>query len=72
MLRGLLHEELRARSVDRFGVRDSRERWDARGRPDIVDDARRAVDETLAAHRPLPLDEVIAQLDRAGRLQAAA
>jgi trimethylamine--corrinoid protein Co-methyltransferase len=47
--------------VDRLGVRDSWERWDAGGRPDIVDDARRAVDETLAAHRPLPLDEATAR-----------
>jgi trimethylamine--corrinoid protein Co-methyltransferase len=47
--------------VDRLGVRDSWERWVAGGRPDIVDDARRAVAETLAAHRPLPLDEVAAR-----------
>ncbi len=43
--------------VDRLGVRDAWDRWEAAGRPDIVDDARRAVAETLAAHRPLPLDE---------------
>jgi len=45
----------------RFGVRDPWERWEARGRPDIVDDARRAVTETLAAHRPLPMDEATAR-----------
>jgi trimethylamine--corrinoid protein Co-methyltransferase len=47
--------------VDRLGVRDSWERWDAGGRLDLVDDARRAVDETLAGHRPLPLDEAAAR-----------
>ena len=43
--------------LDRLGVRDAWERWETAGRPDIVDDARHAVAETLAAHRPLPMDE---------------
>lgn len=43
--------------LDRLGVRDAWERWEAAGRRDIVDDAHRAVAETLAAHRPLPMDE---------------
>ena len=47
--------------LDRLGVRDPWERWEARGRPDIVDDARHAVAETLAAHRPLPMDEATAR-----------
>lgn len=47
--------------LDRLGVRDAWERWEAAGRPDIVDDARRAVAETLAAHRPLPMDEATAR-----------
>ncbi len=46
---------------ERLGVRDSWDRWEVAGRPDIVDDARRAVDETLAAHRPLPMDEAAAR-----------
>ena len=47
--------------LDGLGVHDLWERWEARGRSDIVDDARRAVAETLAAHRPLPLDEAAAR-----------
>jgi trimethylamine--corrinoid protein Co-methyltransferase len=47
--------------LDRLGVRDTWERWEAAGRPDIVDDARRAVAGTLAAHRPEPLDEATAR-----------
>jgi trimethylamine--corrinoid protein Co-methyltransferase len=43
--------------LDRLGVRDPWERWEAAGRPDVVDDARRAVAELLAAHEPLPMDE---------------
>ena len=58
--------------LDRLGVRDAWERWEAAGRRDIVDDARRAVAETLAAHRPLPMDEATARelaalVDRAAR-----
>jgi trimethylamine--corrinoid protein Co-methyltransferase len=47
--------------LDRLGVRDAWDRWEAAGRPDVVDDARRAVEQTLAAHRPLPLDEAPAR-----------
>jgi trimethylamine--corrinoid protein Co-methyltransferase len=47
--------------LDRLGVRMAREHWEAAGRPDIVDDARRAVAETLATHRPPPLDEAVAR-----------
>jgi len=46
---------------DRLGVRDAWDLWEASGRPDVVDQARRAVAETLAAHRPLPLDEATAR-----------
>jgi trimethylamine--corrinoid protein Co-methyltransferase len=58
--------------LDRLGVRDPWARWEARGRPDVVDEARLAVAETLAAHRPLPLDESVARelrtiVDRAAR-----
>ena len=59
---------------DQLGVRDPWERWEAAGRPDIVDEARRAVAETLAAHRPLPMDEATARelaalVDRAAGLR---
>jgi len=47
--------------IDRLGVRDAWDRWEAAGRSDVVDDARRAVEETLAAHRPLPMDEATAR-----------
>jgi trimethylamine--corrinoid protein Co-methyltransferase len=47
--------------MDRFGVRDTWERWEAAGRPDIVAEARLAVAETLASHRPLPMDEATAR-----------
>jgi len=46
---------------DRLGVRDPWDRWEAAGRPDIVDGARATVAETLAAHRPRPMDEAIAR-----------
>jgi trimethylamine--corrinoid protein Co-methyltransferase len=47
--------------LDRLGVRDAWERWEAAGREDVVDDARRAVVETLATHRSLPMDETAAR-----------
>jgi trimethylamine--corrinoid protein Co-methyltransferase len=61
--------------LDRLGVRDAWDRWEAAGRPDIVDEARRAVTGTLAAHRPLPLDDATARelatlVDRAARSDA--
>jgi trimethylamine--corrinoid protein Co-methyltransferase len=46
---------------DRLGVRDAWDRWEASGRPDVVTEAGRAVAETLAAHRPLPMDEATAR-----------
>ncbi len=56
---------------DRLGVHDTWEHWSAGGRPDVVDDAGRLVTETLAAHRPLPLDEAIAR-ELAGLVDRAA
>jgi trimethylamine--corrinoid protein Co-methyltransferase len=47
--------------LDRIGVRDPWDRWAAAGRPDVVDEARRAVAATLAAHQPQPLDEATAR-----------
>lgn len=43
--------------LDRIGVRDTWERWEAAGRPDAVDDARALAAELLAAHEALPMDE---------------
>jgi trimethylamine--corrinoid protein Co-methyltransferase len=43
--------------LDRLGVRDSWERWEAAGRPDVVDEAQHAVAALLEAHRPPSLDE---------------
>ncbi len=48
-----------------LGVHDSYETWSAAGRPDVIDEARAQVEETLAAHEPLPLgDEVERELAR--------
>ena len=47
--------------IDRLGVRDPWDRWEAAGRPDIVDEAERTVADTLAAHQPLPMDEMTAR-----------
>jgi len=47
--------------IDRLGVRDPWDRWEAAGRPDIVDEAGRTVADTLAAHQPLPMDEMTAR-----------
>jgi len=46
---------------DGLGVRNAWDRWEAAGRPDAVDDAARAVEATLAAHDPLPMDEATAR-----------
>lgn len=43
--------------LDRLGVRDTWERWEASGRADVVDEARHEVAQLLATHRPPPLDE---------------
>ena len=51
--------------VSTFGLHDTYEKWDAAGRPPLLDEARQRVDEILAAHEPLPLDEdVERELDR--------
>jgi trimethylamine--corrinoid protein Co-methyltransferase len=47
--------------LDRLGVRDAWDRWEAAGRPDAVDDAAHAVEAMLAAHDPLPMDEATAR-----------
>ncbi len=43
--------------VSPFGVHGTLEQWEAAGRPGLVESAREAVENTLATHRPLPLDE---------------
>ncbi len=51
--------------VSEFGVHDTYEKWEAAGKPALLDEARQKVDEILAAHEPLPLDEDIErELDR--------
>jgi trimethylamine--corrinoid protein Co-methyltransferase len=51
--------------ISEFGVHDSFESWVAAGRPRLLESARHLVDEILATHEPLPLDEdVERELDR--------
>ena len=51
--------------INQLGVTASLEEWEAAGRPDVMEEAREAVDRILSAHRPLPLDEEIdRELDR--------
>ena len=48
-----------------LGWHDSRNAWDAAGRPDLLDEARGRVDQLLAEHEVLPLDDdVEAELRR--------
>lgn len=52
-------------SIDRMGVHDAFERWDADGRPDLMDEIRAVIETTIAGHRPLPLDEAtVRELER--------
>ncbi|MGB3903635.1 MAG: trimethylamine methyltransferase family protein, partial [Anaerolineae bacterium] len=51
--------------ISRLGVHDAFEGWDAAGRPTLLEEAREKVEEILATHEPLPLDEdVEKELDR--------
>jgi trimethylamine--corrinoid protein Co-methyltransferase len=43
--------------VGRMGVHDTFEGWDAAGRPALLEQARERVEQILATHQPLPLDE---------------
>jgi trimethylamine--corrinoid protein Co-methyltransferase len=45
--------------INQLGVSASLEEWEAAGRPDVIEEARQAVDKILSSHRPLPLDEEI-------------
>jgi trimethylamine--corrinoid protein Co-methyltransferase len=51
--------------INQLGITASLEEWEAAGSPDVMEEAREAVDRILSAHRPLPLDEEIdRELDR--------
>ena len=43
--------------ISQLGVHATFEAWEAMGRPDILDEIREKIDQLLATHRPLPLDE---------------
>ena len=51
--------------INQLGVNASLEEWEAAGRPDVIEEARKTVDRILSVHQPLPLDEDIdRELDR--------
>ena len=51
--------------INQLGVNASLEKWEAAGRPDVMQKARGAVDRILSTHQPLPLDDDIdRELDR--------
>jgi trimethylamine--corrinoid protein Co-methyltransferase len=51
--------------VSRFGVHETFEEWEAAGKPTLLEEAREKVEQILAAHQPLPLDEEVErELDR--------
>ena len=43
--------------INQLGVNASLEKWLAAGRPDVMAEAARTVDQILLTHQPLPLDE---------------
>jgi trimethylamine---corrinoid protein Co-methyltransferase len=43
--------------VSRFGSHMAYERWEAAGKPDLLEDAREQIAQILSSHQPLPLDE---------------
>ena len=45
--------------VSDFDTRDSYETWSASGKPSLLDELKELVEETLANHTPVPLDEDI-------------
>jgi trimethylamine--corrinoid protein Co-methyltransferase len=45
--------------ISNFGMHEGFESWDAAGRPELLDQAHEMVEEMLASHRPLPLDEAV-------------
>jgi len=45
--------------VPRLGTQDAREVWEAAGKPDVVEEARQTVADTLATHEAAPWDEAV-------------
>jgi trimethylamine--corrinoid protein Co-methyltransferase len=43
--------------LSQLGMHDTFDSWDAAGRPTLVEEARDMVNQMLATHKPLPLDE---------------
>jgi trimethylamine---corrinoid protein Co-methyltransferase len=56
--------------MPKLGHHSTFDRWEAAGRPDILDQARAAVAAAIAGHVPLPMDEAIAV--ELGRLERRA
>jgi len=51
--------------LDKLGVHDTYEAWESAGKPDILERARKSIDQTLRQHTPLPLsNEVERELER--------
>jgi trimethylamine---corrinoid protein Co-methyltransferase len=51
--------------LPRLGFHGTYERWEAAGRPDILDEVRETAAKAVAGHVPLPMDEaVVAELGR--------
>jgi len=57
----------------RLGVHEGFDHWDAAGRPDLLVEIRQKIDQVLAHHQPLPLDEnqmrELAHIEQKARLQ---
>jgi trimethylamine--corrinoid protein Co-methyltransferase len=54
--------------ISDIGMQYTFEAWDAAGRPTLVDEARKAANEILEKHKPLPLDDtVVRELERIQR-----
>lgn len=43
--------------LDKLGVHDTYEAWESAGKPDILEKARKVIDQTLRQHTPLPLSK---------------
>ena len=51
--------------ISQLGWQDSFEAWEVAGKPTVLEEAREKVEQILATHEPLPLDEdVEKELDR--------
>jgi trimethylamine--corrinoid protein Co-methyltransferase len=56
--------------VSRLGVHDTFEGWEAAGKPVLLEEVRERVEQILATHQPLPLDEDVER--ELGRIQERA